>query len=243
MQALSANDRLVSRTILFAAALLLAAPTVLAGQESPTRVTVTGQVLDRQTREPIRGALVEVPGRGRPVGTDAEGRFRMDVREGEHLVSVSRLGYAELRSQLTLSANTGTVTFLMDALESITVVYDRIERRRQRVTTTSHVLDRSALLNRSGSLADVVARSRYFVRGTGCGIEYCAATAGRAVPPAVFIDDIRAFGGMSELASYSPTEIERVEVYGRGAQVRAYTERYVERVASGRARLRPFIRW
>lgn len=237
----------MSRTILFAAALLLAAPTVLASQESPARVTVTGQVLDRQTREPIRGALVEVPGRGRPVGTDAEGRFRMDVREGEHLVSVSRLGYAELRSLLTLSANTGTVTFLMDAqpelLEGITVVYDRIERRRQRVTTTSHVLDRSALLNRSGSLADVVAQSRYFVRASGCGIEYCVATTGRAARPAVFIDDIRAFGGMSELASYSPTEIERVEVYGRGAQVRAYTERYVERVASGRARLRPFIRW
>jgi hypothetical protein len=237
----------VSRTLLIAAALLLAAPAALASQESPGRVIVTGQVLDRETREPVAGALVEVPGRGRPAGTDAEGRFRLELREGDHLFSVSRLGYADLTSLLTLSASTGSVTFLMDAqpelLESITVVYDRIERRRQRTTVTSHVLDRSALLNRSGSLADVVARSRYFVRGSGCGIEYCAATTGRAVPPTVFIDDIRAFGGMSELASYSPTEMERVEVYQRGAQVRAYTERYVERVASGRARLRPFVRW
>jgi hypothetical protein len=236
----------VSRTLFFAAALLLAAPAALASQESG-RVTVTGQVLDRQTREPVAGALVAVPGRGRPAGTDAEGRFRLELRAGEHVFSVSRLGYADLTSLLTLSANTGSVTFLMDTqpelLESITVVYDRIERRRQRVTATSHVLDRSALLNRSGSLADVVVRSRYFVRGSGCGIEYCAATRGRAVAPTVFIDDIRAFGGMSELASYSPTEIERVEVYQRGAQVRAYTEGYVERVASGRARLRPFIRW
>jgi hypothetical protein len=238
------------KIVAFAAALLLplAAPAAIAAQDGPARMTVTGQVLDRETREPIAGALIEVPGLGSRAGTDADGQFRIQVREGEHLFMVRRLGYAELNSALTIRANTGRVTFMLDPqaalLEGITVVYNAFERRRQRITAPSHVLERTTLLNRSGSLADVVANSPYFVSGgSACGSDYCANSRGSAVAPMVYIDDIRAIGGMIQLAGYSPAEMQRVEVYRRGAMVRAYTEAYVERVASGRGRLRPFFEW
>jgi hypothetical protein len=39
---------------------------------------------------------------------------------------------------------------------------------------------------------------------------------GQVLAPAVYIDDVYAFGGMDELALYSPAEAHTVEVYGMG---------------------------
>jgi hypothetical protein len=237
------------RTSLLVAALLvhLGFPAALAAQAEPAsaRLSITGQVLDRASREPIAEAIITVQGEGRQAATDENGRFRLEVRAGDYLVSVKRLGYTELLSPLSFSQTTGRVTFMLDAqaelLEAVTVTYDHLERRRQTSTRSSHVMNRSSvvLAQGHGNLADVIVRSPFFVRAPGCRVEHCALFRGAAVPPTVYVDEVLVTGGMSGLGAYSPAEVERIEIYSRGSMVRVYTSRYIESVARRRAHLGP----
>ncbi|RSK46169.1 erythromycin esterase family protein [Hymenobacter perfusus] len=77
-------------------------PTKL-GQRNPATVrpaattggatlTLSGLVLDRKTGQPVPFATVAVPARSAGTVTDAQGRFRLEARQGE-LVQVSSIGY------------------------------------------------------------------------------------------------------------------------------------------------------
>lgn len=59
--------------------------------------TITGQVTDAETGEPLSGAAVEALGGGGPQGTNDDGRFTLSVGSGAHSVVVSLIGYETTR--------------------------------------------------------------------------------------------------------------------------------------------------
>lgn len=233
------------------------------GQAASSAATLTGQVIDQQTGEPVRGTMVEVSPAHRRTVTDADGRFEIRLRPGDYLVTVSQIGYAEQR--ITVSVSPGSAEPIIVSiepqplvLEGIQVIADRFESRRHIVPMYSRVMDR-ARISRSGgqSLANVVRSSgnvtphactgaagglSRFARATAAagtgGAQDCVYSRGRVVAPTVYIDDNVALGGMAALEMVTPVEVHHVEVYGRGTMIRVYTVGYVESVASGRQGLR-----
>ena len=59
--------------------------------------TISGQVTDAETGEPLSGAAVEALGEGGPQPTNNEGRFTLSVAAGSHSVVVSLIGYETTR--------------------------------------------------------------------------------------------------------------------------------------------------
>lgn len=66
-------------------------------------VTLRGLVLERGTRDPIRGAQIEIDG-APATATDAEGAFTLDLRPGKHALSLEAAGFAGLATDETLVA-------------------------------------------------------------------------------------------------------------------------------------------
>ncbi|SDX81456.1 erythromycin esterase family protein [Hymenobacter psychrophilus] len=77
----------------------------LAGRASGAAFALSGIVLDRKTSQPVPFATVAVPARSAGTVSDAQGKFRFDVRRGE-LVQVSSIGY----EPATLAAAAGAAT-------------------------------------------------------------------------------------------------------------------------------------
>ena len=75
-----------TRMLLLAATILLSAP-------AWAQYTTTGTVLDQQSRQPLVGAVVLVPGQTSSVATDAEGRFSLSAPAEFRTVRVQLLGY------------------------------------------------------------------------------------------------------------------------------------------------------
>jgi len=74
----------------------LSYPVALRAQERPdtNRVTVSGRVVDSQTRKAIPRALIEIADVELSILTDQEGRFVLpDLRRGEYGMVVSKAGY------------------------------------------------------------------------------------------------------------------------------------------------------
>ncbi|HEU4881233.1 MAG TPA: carboxypeptidase regulatory-like domain-containing protein, partial [Longimicrobium sp.] len=84
----------------FALAMLASAPAMAQRRA----VIVTGTVLDAQSGQGIAGAVVEVSTGERRVVTDAEGRFRLRLREGDHRLNASHLGYGDQQQAVAAQA-------------------------------------------------------------------------------------------------------------------------------------------
>jgi erythromycin esterase-like protein len=67
-------------------------PAMRSSTKTGMALTLSGMVLDRKTGQPVPFATVAVPARSAGTVTDAQGRFRLEVRRGE-LVQVSSIGY------------------------------------------------------------------------------------------------------------------------------------------------------
>ncbi|MCH2110370.1 MAG: TonB-dependent receptor, partial [Polyangiaceae bacterium] len=55
---------------------------------------IVGQVIDSETQRPVAGAQVYVRGKEAALTTDSEGRFEVEVLQGDHAISVLQSGYA-----------------------------------------------------------------------------------------------------------------------------------------------------
>ena len=239
-------------------AALAAAPA--AAQQRAAPVTLSGTVVDAQSGHGIATVLVEVsPGERRAV-TDAEGRFSLRLRPGDYVVRVSQMGYGAQERATTLRAG-GTEPLVLAlqpqpvVLERLEVVLDRFAARRNRVAMSSRVLDRARLARSGGeSLAQVLGGAAVPLVQCNAGGAWtlwlaavtgnnCVYSRGQVVAPAVYVDDMPAFGGMDELATYSPVEAHHVEIYGMGRMIRVYTMAYVEDVAAARRPLHAVADW
>lgn len=67
------------------------------GPASAQQGTISGQVTDAETGEPIATAMVEARGQEGSRGSDEEGRFTLTVSPGTHTVVVTLIGYATAR--------------------------------------------------------------------------------------------------------------------------------------------------
>lgn len=243
--------RIAARSLgaLLAGVGLAAAP--LAAQEAPPpeRVTVQGQVIDHATGQPVAGALVEVEKLHYRATTDREGRFTVrKVRPGEQELTVTRLGYQGEVTTVWVVPGAETVAIRLRpdpvVLEGLTVKMDLLDRRQRRTPYSSRVFGRSALASTaSASVLDFV-QTHGGVIFLNCG-EYsferdCAYSRGSLIRPAVYLDEMPNFG-VEGLRGVRPWEVERVEVYQGGRQIRIYTSAFLELAARGKQYISPVL--
>jgi hypothetical protein len=247
-----------------AAALLAVAMAWPVAAQQPggsSSAVLRGEVVDEQTGAPLSGVVVEVAPHGQKVATDEAGAFRLSVRAGrDYMLTFSRLGYEEQRTAVSIPAGGALepMTFAMTpeplVLEAVEVLVDRFEDLRHRVPVSSYVLRRDYLARSGGSNLAQVVRSSAMLMTTSCAGAstrrsfagfgaspipgmYCIRYRGDVVIPTVYIDDRPAFGGVDELATYSPWDVHHVEIYQRGLTISVYTMAYVDNLARGNRRL------
>ena len=65
----------------------------------------------------------------------------------------------------------------------------------------------------------------------GALASYCILRRGHVISPRVYIDEVPAIRGLDALENYSTTQIYELEVYSQGAEIRAYTYSFMQRMA------------
>ena len=104
---------------LVAAALALAAP--VQAQQG----TITGQVIDTETGDPLSGAALEAIGQGGAQATNDAGRFTLSVAPGTHSVVVTFIGHETTRVD-GISVGAGETTQVMISMRSQALVLNPI---------------------------------------------------------------------------------------------------------------------
>lgn len=209
-------------------------------------IHLIGQVVDGGTGQAVVGASVSVSETERFDITDNEGRFALSVPVGSVILVVEQIGYAELRESVTANAEGGPIRLELEprpvVLEGLHVMVDRLARRRLATAMSVQTLGPEELAHAGADLFEAL-RSGSGMIVVRCPIESeivdgCVYRRGKVTQPSVYIDELPAEGGLSELALYSPAEIYAVEVYGTGAQVRVYTRIFMDRIARSPRALR-----
>jgi hypothetical protein len=244
------SKRLAALLAVLLSAVAAARPAAAQQEAGPSTVPISGQVVDRSTGQPLAGAFVEVAGTHLETLTDAQGRFTFrKLRPGEHTVAVSLLGYADLEQKLTAAAGQPEVALAMEPdpvlLEGLTVNLDVLEQRRNRIAVASRAFDRAEIRRSAAVNMEAFVRGRGGVQAVVCRRAFadaCVYSRGRYEPVAVYLDEVP-IHSLDHLTAVQPAEVERVEVYQNGRQVRVYTSWFMEQVARGKRWVNPvFIR-
>lgn len=205
------------------------------------RFDLTGTVIAQSGALAV-GAFVSLEGEDWGTLTNAAGRFVLPgVRAGEVTLTVELIGYETLTwtgtvedgAQLTLALASKPIV-----LEGLTVLADRFESRRRATATSVRWFDRTTLASSPYPTAlDFLAGRGGLARVTcrGTWSSECVLARGRVVEPSVWVDEARHIGGLDYLRTLQPHELYMVEVYAGGRHIRAYTHRYMEWAAAGRA--------
>jgi len=183
---------------------------------------LSGVVLDETTGEGIPFAALWLRDERR-FASDERGAFRLpSVPPGSYLLLAQRMGYEGLYVHVSVRAEMEPVVVRLRpdpvVLEGITVVNRRFRGRRNAYSRVVRAFDENRL--RRTGLPDLLTFLRYEAFLTL-----------RRVEPRVYIDELYQICGLDMLNAYHPSQFYLVEVYGRGAQIRAYTHDYVERQA------------
>lgn len=90
-------------------------------------------------------------------------------------------------------------------------------------------------------MGGVTATGLQAARGLGGGLpsqapgalsSHCIWRRGQVISPRVYIDEMPALRGLDALRNYPTTQIYALEVYSRGAEIRAYTYNFMQRMAA-----------
>lgn len=246
-------------TLALLAGVLTAAPVGAQDRDSASEeVALRGVVRDALTGTPLFGARVQLLGRRGGTLTDSLGFFALDgVEVGFQELTVEQYGFEGILAELDVRPGMVPIALELNPkpvmLDGISVVSDRLQQMQERLrsrrravatATRAFELDR---LTRSAS-ADMMEflRLESGLHLTACGgrriSSLCLFRRGQWVEPRIFIDEVPAFGGMDQLASYRPHELYLIEVYGSGIEIRAYTHNFMERMARRPVALMPIIR-
>lgn len=196
-----------------------------------------------ESGKPLVGAFVCVTGDDRGSLTDERGRFKLpNVTPGPVSLTAEQLGYDTLTANRTATAGvpvTLTMTPKPVLLEGLHVVTDRFQRRRQATTVAVQAFDRQELATAPQTqMFDFVrARAGLWLQPCAGFGSLCVYRRGRFVEPIVYIDEVPVLGGMDYLQSFRPSDLYMVEIYGFGAEIRAYTTAFMGRAA--KTRLQP----
>ncbi|MDE2806449.1 MAG: carboxypeptidase-like regulatory domain-containing protein [Gemmatimonadota bacterium] len=207
---------------------------------------IVGVIVDADTETPLAGAHASIEASDWGSLTTDSGRFLLcGIAAGIHVVTVERLGYETLESPIEANSSGEPVALRMRPdpvlLEGLEIVSDRFERRRRAVATSVRAFDQETIAS-SGywSAADFV-DMRAGVITTPCGLSRCVYYRGRRVSPTVYLDEFPLIGGWSQLETIPTSQLYMVEVYRRGAHIRAYTHHFMKRAAT--VRLAPMMIW
>lgn len=228
------------------AAALAFAGTVAGPAAHAQRVLLRGQVVDAESGQPIRSAVVEVRPRHQTVVTDEQGRFALRVERGDNALIADALGYASTVAALTLEGDTTDLAVRLARdpvrLPGITATLNRFESRRRAYGYASRTLSADDIAHSSATDAWTLLRTRMGVsvvscgRGTGrfgptAGAMACVHVRGTNLPLRVYVDEMRLFDA-SALAIYSPAELAGAEFYPSHGEMRVYTRRFMEWAAT-----------
>lgn len=211
-------------------------------------VTLVGFVRDSLTAAPLPGAIVRLLGENLGVLTDSTGRFVLDeVPAGRRLLSVNQYGYEErllairVRPEgmgafaLSLHPSPAVIEGLSVVTENLATIERRLSRRRNSAPFAVRTFEQERLLRSAARDAFEFVTNEGFVRPNACPPgaidQWCIVRRGRLIAPTVFIDEVRAFGGLDDLVGYPAHEFYLIEVYSGGLQIRAYTHRFMDRMA------------
>lgn len=214
--------------------------------QSVQRQPVRGIVFDSQTRQPIPEVRIRIARVERSAITDANGRFETEpLAPGAYVVSIDHPGYEPVKEMWEIGAE--EVFFEIDLdpdplrLEAITVTARRLDSRSRAGGESARVFDRKQLgLSVATDLQQWIAPrinavpvSCRMLTPTG-GDTDCFRIRGTPTQVLVCVDESRALGGMNDLALYRPSEIDRVEIYGGGREIRLYTTWFMGQMAKKR---------
>jgi len=108
--------------------------------------TITGQVVDAKSKQPLRNVMVTLDENTRGVATDEEGKFRMtNVKPGSHLVRARLIGYAKQGKEVSVvNDDVVTVSFGLEsranALSEVVVTGTVIPTERKAVPNAITVI-------------------------------------------------------------------------------------------------------
>ncbi|HSU16374.1 hypothetical protein [Longimicrobium sp.] len=196
--------------------------------------------------------------------TDEQGRFAVRAPAGTYGSVVSALGYRPRAGIWEVSAGDSARVIRLEAdpavLQGLRVVVRRIERRVRGAGTAARAYDRDALVNTGypsvtqfvfaqgqlsyapcGSLGTGSARGPGGRATPGLragGAPECVRVRGVAVHPCVILDETPS--SFDQLSAYRPQELYRLEVYGGGGIIVAYTADFARRIAREPVALPPF---
>lgn len=215
---------------------LLGAPHPLAAQGPPDSVvrspaTVTGEVVDVESGDPIPGALVTLAaladtGVVPPVQADSAGGFLFPpVESGRYLLHIARIGYRTLTDTILLARDGETrvqASMVPDAVDLEAVVVTAVRRtppfmrdfQRRRARGIGSFITREDIEEQRPFVTSDLFRMLPGVRVVPRG-----ATGGAALQmrggcrPQLYIDGVAAGPEMSVDLSLQPHDIEAVEVY------------------------------
>jgi hypothetical protein len=242
----------VKHLVVCAAALCAALLPSTAHAQAGGAATITGQVLDATTNAPVAEAVVAIVELRRAVKTDSVGSFVLaGLAPGSYHWSVLRLGYVPLEQQMDLADGDHFRVGVMQRpapVEPFTVALSRAsEHFRRRVNsalTPVRLLMREVLLEGHAATAEPVVAERAELRPcpvtvADAATKDCVMARGRLQPVALFIDEVAAPGGVFQLSAFEPDELYAVELWNGGAEIRVFTNRFVEGLANGKVQFAP----
>ncbi|UZD21812.1 SusC/RagA family TonB-linked outer membrane protein [Algoriphagus halophytocola] len=184
-------------------------------------VTLDGKVVDGTSGEPLAGALITVMPDNATVITDEEGRFAVELAEGEYEFTVRFLGYVTLKEVASLPLS-GSLELKLESLEMgldevqvLATGYQEIPKSRATgsfVNLDEELIDRRVSTNIIDRLEDVtsgltvnrsgdVGRDPISIRGRS--------TLGRFSQPLVVIDNFPYDGSLDEI---NPNDVASITV-------------------------------
>ena len=230
------------------AALLAALPGAASAQ-----ATITGQVLDATSNTPIADAVVAIVELRRAVKTDSTGSFTIaGARPGMYRWSVIRHGYVPLDQQMDIRDGDHFRVGVMRIPAPVGVVAltpnrtaEIFRRRVNAALTPVRLLTQDVLLEGEAPSAERAVAARAELRPCPATLAEansgtdCVMARGRVQPVSVYIDELPALGGLFQLAAFEPRELYAVELWNGGAEIRVFTNRFVEALTEGRAQFAP----
>lgn len=219
------------------ALLLLALPVSLAAQTA----TISGRLLDAESRAPINAATITLVATGVRTATDADGHFRFDgVAPGRQVLRIRHLAYGTHEDSLTVAARSETELVLLVSpqaieLEPVRVVAreDPASGRRSNLITREQIEAVTAVARHLGDVVKAYipgATLREFSNGGFC-LEFRGAAGARfqssCNTPLIVVDDVPISHPTLYLRDTPPEEIESIEYvpsseagarYGLGSQ-------------------------
>jgi hypothetical protein len=217
----------------------VAAQSASAAREETEPFALIGFVTDAESGAPLVGAWVGLTGTDWGSLTNEEGRFRIpNMDPGPLALRVELLGYETQDWAGSIADGDQSVRIGLNPqpvlLEGLNVMADRFRSRRNAVATSVFAFESPMLATTSARTALDFIEQHAGVSATSCAGRRgstCLFVRGRLTEPVVYVDEARVLGGLEYLDTLAPWELNMVEVYGGGRQIRVYSPNYMKRAA------------